>query len=559
MAKKIDRRSLIKLGAYGAVGAIGLEQVLGLPLGGSLIDQLVQSQLPVWSGVNPYDAYEMMNFTWRTGLGVPKVFAQGEEGWSLVQIKVCNHVFTPLVFKPGLLGADAQVTTDADVPLGSARMGAARPALIEKGLDLISDIPRLRALRFNKWFADMLMNGTNDGSPSRGTNNLLGLTPDDVGPLSLDRVAIQAFLGLKQITANNHALKGCKLRVNQPDLTLFAQQSGVIASPLGISCFMMGRDYDQAEGAVSTNAVLGKDAEAVVVSSRSVQAYVSQISQFVGKSYADRAPQEQNLIYKMDQLIQKDPKLRRDLVASIAQFQAGMSNLEAAAVLERNRQTINPALGNTQNVNKAAVGASSEFLGQCKYVAAALDLPGMPVRNFSLFLNATDLDGLDADKATDGGGGNGTVQALSNIEAMRQLAMGLNVLAKAIANGKKIMVVVHSEGGRGADMGDAKTSFSLVLGPKAPGMLDDQLYANRALINQSSNAVIKDMAAATAALAWDVEGLKEANGTNATGDMVPSTGDVQLGIIEFLEGQTGVQARKGLSGTDGRFVKLKRA
>ncbi len=562
MKQKFDRRSLIKLGAKGAVGAIGLEQLLGVPLLGDMVDHWPNSRLAHLLGVNPYDAFQMMDLAWRGGLGVPFARAQATPaGWTLVQIKVCNHVFTPLVFKLGQVNADNSVTIDTagGMKLGSEKMGSAKDFLIGKGVDMISDNARWRNLRFNKWFADILQNGTADGATSQVELYSRGLSTTDIAPLSTDKVAIQTFLGLAQIGTNNHALKGCKLRANQSDITLLAQSSGLITSPLGITCFMMGDAYDQAEGTISRNAVLGKDGEAVVVNSRSVQAYVSQISQFVGKSYADRQPLEQNVIYKMDQIVQKDPKLRRDLVDSIAQFQAGMTNLQAAATLEKTRQSIQTGQANTQNLNKQQVGAASEFLGQCKYVVASLDLPGNPVRNFSLFLNASDLDGRTADSATDGGGGNPAVQALSYVEAMRQLAMGLNVLGKAIANGKKIMVVVHSEGGRDVNMADSKTSFAIVMGPKGPGMLDDQLYANKAMINQTKNDIIANPAQPNAAVPWDVDGLKEADGSASANTVVPNTGDVQLGVIEFLESQSSVKARVGLSGPDGRFVKLKRA
>ena len=54
---------------------------------------------------------------------------------------------------------------------------------------------------------------------------------------------------------------------------------------------------------------------------------------------------------------------------------------------------------------------------------------------------------------------------------------------------------------------------------------------------------------------WDVE-----RGTRHVVDFrhIDGTGDVQLGLVEFLEGQTGVKARAGLSGADGRFVRLTR-
>jgi hypothetical protein len=562
MKNQFDRRSLLKLGAKGAVGAIGLEQLLGIPLVGDYIDHWPSSRLAHLLGVNPYDAFQMMDLAWRGGLGVPFARAQSTPaGWSLVQIKVCNHVFTPLVFKLGQLNQDNTVTIDTagGMKLGSEKMGGAKDFLIAKGLDLISDNERWRNLRFNKWFADILQNGTADGATAQTSTNSRGLSLTDIESLSSEKVAVQTFLGLGQIAMINHALKGCKVREDQSDITLLAQSTGLIKSPLGITCFMMGEAYDQAEGSISRNAVLGKDrGEVVVVNSRSVQAYVSQISQFVGKSYADRQPLEQNVIYKMDQIVQRDPKLRRDLVDSIAQFQAGMTNLQAAASLEKTRQSLQPGQANTQNLNKQMVGAASEFLGQCKYVVTSLDLPGNPVRNFSLFLNATDLDGRTADIANDGGGGNPAVQALSYVEAMRQLGMGLNVLAKAIASGKKMVVVVHSEGGRDVNMKDSKRSFAIVLGPKGSGMLDDQLYANKAMINQTKNPIIADPASPEAAVPWDVDGLKEADGSAAASTVVPNTGDVQLGVIEFLESQTGVKARTGFTGPDGRFVKLKR-
>ena len=444
MTTKLDRRTLLRLGTYGAVGAFGLEQLGGVPLVGEALNHWPSMRLARLLGVNPYDAFQMMNLAFRGGFGVPTAHAETPAGWTLVQIKVCNHVFTPMVFKLGLMNADNSVTVDTagGMPLASDQMGAAKAYLVANGLDKISDIPRMRALRFNKWFADMLTNGTSDGLATATDANLLGLQISDVASLSPDKVAVQTFLGLKQIDGNNHALKGCKLRVNQPDITLLAQSSGLITSPLGISCFMMGEAYDKAEGTVSANAVLGEDAEKVVVSSRSVSAYVAQISQYVGNSYADRTSLEQNVIYKMDQMVQKDPKLRRDLVESIKQFQYGMSDLKDAALLETTRQTKDAAKSNVQNFNGTMIGATSEFLAQCKYVVSSLKLPGMPVRNFSLFLNATDLDGATADSATDGGGGNKAVKALSYVEAMRQLAMGLNVLGKAIADGMKVMVVV---------------------------------------------------------------------------------------------------------------------
>lgn len=557
--KPLDRRELLRLGLTGSIGsAFALEQLGGVPLFGTWASELVRNP---W--INRHDAYAMMGNALRGGpalLGVHKAMAAGESDWALVEIKVVNHVYTPLVFRLGAL-ANGAVTTDADVPLASARCGRAKTALTALGVDQISDMPRYQALRFNKWFARILHNGTSDGQ-AVGTANSLGLSTDDIAPLDDTKVAIQAFVGLQQIETNNHALKGLKLRSEMPDITLFAQESELITSPLGISCFMMGGNYDKAEGSLPFNAVLGKSnqSEDAVVSSRSVAEYVGQISQFVGKSYVDRQEVEANLVYKLDQLVDKDPKLRRELLGSIEQFKAGLASLQAAGDLETQRQTADTTVSNLQSAGNAEVGASKEFLAQCKYVARSLALPGMPVRNFSLFLNISDLDTKDLDLGFSGGGGNASdVKAYSYIEGMRQLGMGLNVLAKSIAAGKKMIVYVHSEGGRDAGLGDSKTSFALVLGPKGSGNLDDRFFGNMSVVNASSNAFLKDPGNAAAAMAWDVEdAFKEKDGTEAA-NSIPATGDVGMGVVQFLEEKTGKQVRSPLGAGDGRYVKLKRA
>ena len=142
---------------------------------------------------------------------------------------------------------------------------------------------------------------------------------------------------------------------------------------------------------------------------------------------------------------------------------------------------------------------------------------------------------------------------------MRQLAMGLNVLAKAIADGKKLVVFVHSEGGRSSDLGDSRTSFAIVLGPKGPGNLDDRCYGNMAAINASSNNMLKNPGGTASALAWDVSDALKAQDGTAADNLVPSTGDVGMGVIQFLEEKTAKEARKDLAPADGRYVKLKRA
>jgi hypothetical protein len=559
---KMDRRELLRMALLGGVGsAWALEQLGGVPLIGTLADRVMRFGSPF---TNRYDAFAMMR---EALVGGPSMFAvhaamaQDANDWTLVQIKVCNHVFTPLVFRLGQLSGDA-VTTGNGVPLPSARAGQASAALIAQGVDQISDKARYKELRFNKWFANILHHGTADGAETAAAANLNGLDAGDVAALDAEKVAVQAFVGLAQDDGTvNHALRGCKLRQQLSDLTLFCQEKGLITSPLGISCFMMGDEYDRAEGATPRNVVLGNGAaEVEVVGSRTVGDYVAQVQQYIGKSYADRAPIEQNVIYRMDKFVVEDPVLRRELVNSIAKFQAGLGPLSGAADLEIRRQTLDRAIGNTQSANGSNTpqAASGEFLAQCKYVAASMDLPGVPVRNFSLFLNMVDLDGKDLDDARNqlNQGQNGQVRAFGYIEGMRQLAMGLNVLGKKIASGKKMIIVVTSEGGRGAGMEDSKTSFALVMGPGGAGGLKDKLYANMEAINGSTGASVADPAAASAAMKWadglmDAGGAKDANG-------VPRSGDVQMGVVEFLEEVRGQNVRSGVSSDEGRFVKLAR-
>lgn len=551
----VNRREWLASTARISLGAsVALEQLAGVPMLGTLSSKWLESGL-----MNRFDAYAMMGNALRGGaafLKVQEAMAAAANDWSIVQIKVLNHVHTPLVFRLGELSNNI-VTTDASIPLASARTGRATAALTSLGVDSISNRPRYRNLRFNEWFANILHHGTSDGRPMESQNRL-GLAANDIAPLDDDKVAIQAFVGLSQIQSNNHSLKGTKLRSSLPDITLFLEQNQLITSPLGISCFMMGGNYDKAEGALAFNAVLGADNEVAVVASRTVADYVGQISQFVGKSYVDRrAIESANLTYQFDQLVDKDPKLRRELLGSLQDFKASLTNLEAAATLENARQTLNIAVGNTQADPSSELGASMEFLAQCKYVTQSLNLPGQPVRNFSLFLNVSDLDGQDLDRGFNGGAGT-QVKAYSYIEGMRQLGMGLNMLARSIATGKKIIVIVHSEGGRNSSLGDSKTSFALVLGPKGSNYLDDCFYGNMAAINTKSSGFLRDPGGDNASMPWDLaDALKEKDGTDAVGG-IPSTGDVGMGVVDFLEEKTGILVRKTLSAAEARFVKLKR-
>ncbi|MCX6125786.1 MAG: hypothetical protein NTV34_13720, partial [Proteobacteria bacterium] len=517
---KYNRRDLLLKALTTGVG-IGVlaEQFGGVPFVGSKLDDFLINKA---IGEN-IDSYQLIAEAMQgrgAFFGVHKAMAGLDEGagndWSLVQIKVCNHLYAPLIFALGQIEADGKITTGEKVRKASSAAGVAGTMLKAKGVEEISTISRFRNLRLNRWFSDILQNGTSDGK-SPTSANTFGLDLSDVGPFPED-VALQSFIGLRQVDSINHSLKGCKLRKTLPDLTLFAQQSGLVNSPLGISCFMMGNTYDKAEGALDRNAVLGPGVgENLVVASRTVTEYVTQVSQFVGASYSDRESIEQNIVYRLDKLVAQDPKLRREMIASLQQFRTAVLKFRGSALLETRYQVSDPLQGNGQSSSTGATGATSEFLAQCKYVSQALDMPGTPLRNFSLFLNVVDLDGRDLNATINNPNADAdNIRANSYIEGMRQLAMGLNLLAKKIAEGKKLIVSVSSEGGRSTSLVDSQVSSMLVMAPKRLGVLDDALYADMMAINQPNSPVVVDSAGDSGAGNWGIaDAFKDISGTDA--------------------------------------------
>ncbi len=557
---RIDRRELLRKAIYGGVGgAVALEQLGGVPLLGTWASKHVFS--PV---MGTRDAFYLMRDALAGGpsaLAVAEAFATtDDQKWVIVDIKVMTQVHHPMIFKLG----------DAAGPKASANLNASANVKAQ-GVDLISDNARWAKLRFNKWFAGCLGAGTSDGAAPTAAN-LRGLEATDVcdlnGPAIGDKVAVQTFMGLAQPELIVHQLRGCRLRKTQGDIGFLLDQTRLLYSPLGITCFMMGNEYDSAGPPIARNAVLGTgDGGAVIVASRTVTDYVDQIKQFTsGRGFADHKPIEQNVVYRMDKLVNKDPVLRSELINSITGFGGALGALRAAADLEARRETaVKPEDGAAQSTlvgDAATIAAglppSSEFVAQCKYVAQSMHLPNTPLRNFSLFLNVIDLDGKNLDAPVNtADASNKDLRAYTYVEGMRQLAMGLNVIAKEIADGKNIIVYVHSEGGRSATMGDSIVSFALVMGPKGTGMLDDELYAS----NEMVGGTIMDTGIAGAAKAWgtpdsDIYGL---NNSKIDG-VVPSAGDVGMGIVEFIEEKMGKAkgGRTGMSDDDARYVKLKR-
>jgi hypothetical protein len=433
-----------------------------------------------------------------------------------------------------------------DNPTIKSRSGQAASHMELKGADVISEKQRFANLRLNKWFADILATGQPDTDIliGSGLEGSLGAFPDQ------SKVALQAALSLNQTLPNNHSLKAFKLAVDRSELALHLGETGVIKSPLGIAAFNMGDEYDAAEGSNSSNVIVGKDAEQPIFRGRPVKDFVGLVEQSVKSKNVDlQLDTQKNLTLKFDRLIQKDPKLRNELLANQQKLIDNLVALSAASQIESKAQPLNLLTACAQS--NTATGAKLEFLAQTNFVQKAMDIPGKPFRNFQLFLNINDLDGSDLDSTRPL---NSKIKALTYIEGMRQLALSLNMLACTIAKGHKIMVIVMSEGGRAASLIDDKVSFGFVMGPGGPTQLKDALYGNLEEIDKQDSLVVRNPGSITN-VAWSGDDLRTESNLKSAASTV-TVADLQKGVIEYLEEKTGVSgSRLGL----GDFVKLRRA
>jgi hypothetical protein len=142
---------------------------------------------------------------------------------------------------------------------------------------------------------------------------------------------------------------------------------------------------------------------------------------------------------------------------------------------------------NTGDLNAPAGNAASEFLAQCRFVKTALQIPGRPFRSFTLHLNVVDLNTTAPDETPQVVA---NVRAMNVIEGMRQLAVGLNMLAQACAASPNTFVVVVSDGGRTANFADATLSPAFVIGPG----LKDWLFCDKSSFANSKDPYSVEMA-----------------------------------------------------------------
>ncbi|MFZ9519324.1 MAG: hypothetical protein ACO3A4_02500 [Silvanigrellaceae bacterium] len=492
--------------------------------------------------------------------------------WSLITIKIFDQVHTPLVFALGKIdGNDTTFKDNAAHPALNKASGS-KTYLKENGICNLSTDPRFAALRFNNWFGRMLKFGTYDGQEVNTTTKNAGGFESYVGKFP-DNVAVQTGIGLQRFTNFAvHNLTLTKIRPSLCDVNHLAGYKGLVTSPLGITAFMMGEQYD-ANGSVEFNVVYSglssnENARHEVVG-RSVKRLVENIDQSLSGGFGDYravdSATDKNLSFLFDKISVVDPKRRNAILDSRNQVQQVIASLRDVAKNEMSTLAY-PAtvLGNQQaffntSTNKAAtVEAKQEFLSQCAFVAKALTISGKPYRNFSLFLNVNDLDGADIDNPINGIAS--SYNALNYVEGMRQLAMGLNILANA-TKGTKTLILVVSDGGRTRDMGDGSGScFAMLLGPKAEGGLDDALHGPMAVINSDNYAAsspLQTLGELTTGLDWtsgdENWGLRTNTGAKATGQAF--VGDWQVGVLQFL---AEAQGRNVMAPELEKYVRFKR-
>ena len=600
-----DRRQALKRALWVAAGGTIAYNELALgPSVQALLNRLVSS-----TAGRTLDARQLMaeavqggpaTFRWRAAQALAST---SQNNWAVVHIKVVNHVATPLVFRLGPIGSDPKQTTNSSDRTGqtindngttrninplifsNVSEASCRAHLARMGLGELSTIP-LQAgnssqtygntFRMNNWFAQILHDpglSTNEATAMyrNPSNNFLGGSGANAltGTFDHSKVGLQAALGLGQTRGGNHSLANFKLRDNLPDLGFYVADKGILSSPLGIAAFMMGNEYDSAEGQVLKNAVLGGYAagEEPAVNGVAVETHVNSIVQYASApgTYIDS-----NLHRTFDTLVASDPVLRREMDRSKEQFRAEINNfitiqnLESTRIFSTEQQASAREFGSFQADGTGSVSsvgdnlanrqtAGAEFLAQVQYTLRCLKLPGMPVRNFSLFLNTGDLDGGFVDTGACGVESGARIKSLSYIEGMRQLAIGMNMLAKEIAdgsaNGRKTMVVVTAEGGRSNTMNDNVTSFAFVMGPKGDGV-PTRLYADMAALNNDSSSQVTAPGSG-GAHTYSAEYLLTPSGTGMVGTAV--VGDLQAGVVRFLN----AKLNAGVSlGELGNYIKI---
>ncbi len=494
--------------------------------------------------------------------GVRSAYAAEADEMVVVTIKVMNHIHTPLCFKLGKLNVNQDDVlpytgpSGIDVPWSQkVKSAATLDLLTARGVDKPSSIERFRRFRMNNWWASILNTGMVE---TNAVPNLLSAT--DVGAFPLEsEVALQVALGVSQTDLSlNHSFKNCSLPMSTDsarggDIGYHCAQQRLVTSPLGLVCFNMGVVVETTDSIGNVpNRVVANDLTRVVALGRSVDSYVDVLRQAVGLGLVDEA-----LVAKFSALVNADSSIADELTKRRATLESALSALGSASQIELAQHQMAGVAG---AANLQAIGTSAdqvargEFLAQCKFVQRALEVPGKPFRNFTLMLNIVDLDGAQVDVAPPI---SGSANPYSYVEGMRQLAVGLNMLAQVIKKHRDVYVVVVSEGGRSANRADNKVSHAMVMGPGGAGRLRDYLYADTAAVESTADPFRVDPNDGNGDLRGTGQRIPSggvvANEAGATINEHMTVGALLGGLVRHLE------ARRGLGPTTaglGKFVRI---
>jgi hypothetical protein len=300
------------------------------------------------------------------------------------------------------------------------------------------------------------------------------------------------------------------------------------------------------------------------VSGRSLGQIVSNIDQSLNDGFGDyRDKNTSNLTYLFDKLSISNPQRRSALLDNRQKVKNSISQMTALGNLEKTTHIASPAanIANRQAFFEGGTyverAAQQEFMAQCAFVAETLKIDVLPYRNFSLFLNLNDLDGSNIDNPTNGST-SFRANSLNYVEGMRQLAMGLNMLARAIS-GKNALIVVVTDGGRSRNMGDGSgPGIAMLMGPKKSGYLDDEVHGPMDRINSLEREFLDDLGNRSTGLPWTTGGndwgLCDNFGRRLTGMQV-NMGDWQVGALQFMAEK---QRRNVVAPELGRYVRFKR-
>ena len=492
---------------------------------------------------------------------------------------------------------DAFGVNDPDVGVAgtfASGTGALTSMLLGHGIDKVSTDPRWGALRFNDWFASILASGRPEaelGACQLGDATIYPGGARAFPPASA--VAVQAFASSSMMSSNRGHAFVCTCTSEQAqaagtggDLAHHLDAQNIVASPLGIVTFASGLAPDgtggfsindgQQPGARGT-LVLGSDLGSVIGQGQPVASYVDQIHGLVQGGHVDL-----DLVQSLDGIRGIGTSLRSVLVNQRAQLVTAVGNMSQLPTLEGSPffadatmmgppslTTYGAGQGRGSNSVDDSVPAKAEFLAQCRFVQEAVKIPGLPFRNFVLALNVNDLNGHPCELASPNF--EQGARSLSPLEGMRQLALGLNMLAQSIQaqnNGAKIFVIVSSDGGRTGNMVDSTQSPGIILGPgSGPGALSDFLYADYArmvdpsdpfTVEQGEGTELGSTSSARAMRSGCILPSPNPDGTptyvTASGAAdtasYPTNGGLQVGLIRHLEtvaGITGTTAALGSS------------